>query len=87
MVTKNCLKFNAVTYKNDLKIFIRFKDRANKVWTYRATSEYSTLKWYNNLNLNLKKKNDIHPSSFLQKILFQIGSELVYCSTKHFAVQ
>lgn len=56
MVTKNCLKFNAVTNKNDLKIFIRFKDRANKVWTYRATSEYSTLKWYNNLNLNLKKK-------------------------------
>lgn len=65
MVIKNCLKFNVVINKNDLKIFIRFKDRVNKVWIYRVIFEYLILKWYNNFNLNLKKKNDIYFSFFL----------------------
>lgn len=56
MVIKNCLKFNVVINKNDLKIFIRFKDRVIKVWIYRVIFEYLILKWYNNFNLNLKKK-------------------------------
>lgn len=65
MVIKNCLKFNVVINKNDLKIFIRFKDRVNKVWIYRVIFGYLILKWYNNFNLNLKKKNDIYFSFFL----------------------